>query len=83
MFTIAAEESKRLEHLTADFLTYARPSLPNRSPILMRDLLSYVASAKKAYAEKRSITSLVNYWKSYPFEIDVAQVEGSPSESRP
>jgi two-component system, NtrC family, sensor histidine kinase HydH len=77
MFTIAAQESKRLEHLTADFLTYARPSLPNRSPILMRDLLSYIASATKAYAEKRSVNVSCELLEEYPIEIDVAQVEGA------
>ena len=77
MFTIAAQESKRLEHLTADFLTYARPSLPNRSPILMRDLLSYIASATKAYAEKRSLSVSCELLEEHPIEIDVAQVEGA------
>ena len=77
MFAIAAQESKRLEHLTADFLTYARPSLPNRSPVSMRDLLTYVASVTKAHAAKRSITISCELSEELPIEIDVSQVEGA------
>jgi signal transduction histidine kinase len=77
MFAIAAHESRRLEHLTADFLTYARPSLPERSPVLMRDLLSYISSVTKAHAAKRSITLACDLTEDIPFEIDISQVEGA------
>jgi signal transduction histidine kinase len=77
MFAIAAQESKRLEHLTADFLTYARPLLPNRSPVSMRDLLIYVASVTKSHATKRSITVSCDLSEELPIEIDVSQVEGA------
>ena len=77
MFAIATHESKRLEHLTADFLTYARPVLPNRSPASMRDLLTYVASVTKSHAAKRSITVSCELSQEFPIEIDVSQVEGA------
>ena len=77
MFSIAARESKRLESLTADFLTYARPSLPNRSPVLIRDLLSYIASVTKAHAAGRSITIASELMEEIPMDIDVPQVEGA------
>lgn len=77
MFAIATQESKRLEHLTADFLTYARPSLPNRSPVVMNDLLSYIAGVTKAHAAKRSITLASEMVEEIPIDLDVPQVEGA------
>jgi len=77
MFAIAAQESKRLEHLTADFLSYARPQQPNRSPVSMRDLLTYVASVTRSHAAKRSITISCELSEEFLIEIDVSQVEGA------
>jgi signal transduction histidine kinase len=77
MFVIATKESKRLEHLTADFLTYARPSLPNRSPVVMNDLLAYIAGVTKAHAAKRSITIAYEMVGEIPIDLDVPQVEGA------
>jgi signal transduction histidine kinase len=77
MFAIAAQESKRLEFLTSDFLTYARPSQPNRSPVLMNDLLSYIAGVTKAHAARRSITIASDLVEELPIDIDVPQVEGA------
>jgi signal transduction histidine kinase len=77
MFAIAAQESKRLETLTSDFLTYARPTLPCRSPILMKDLLFYVVSVTKAHAAERSIIISCELREDFPIEIDVSQVEGA------
>jgi len=77
MFAIAAQESKRLEHLTADFLTYARPSQPNCSPILMNDLISYIAGVTKAHAARRSITITSELVEEIPIEIDVPLIEGA------
>jgi signal transduction histidine kinase len=44
MFAIAAREAKRLENLTNEFLTYARPSVPQRSPFPIADILSHVVN---------------------------------------
>jgi two-component system, NtrC family, sensor histidine kinase HydH len=77
MFAIAAQESKRLELLTADFLTYARPSEPNRSPILMNELLSYISEVTKAHAARRSIAIVSDFKEEISIDIDVRQVEGA------
>ncbi len=77
MFAIAARESKRLESLTADFLTYARPSLLRRSPVLMNDLLSYVASVTRAHAASRGITIVSEFEDALTVNIDAPQVEGA------
>lgn len=45
MFEIAAKESTRLERLTTDFLSYARPRHPQKSPTPLDDILGHVADA--------------------------------------
>lgn len=77
MFAIAAQESKRLELLTADFLTYARPSQPNRSLILMNELLSYISEITKAHAARRFIAIISDLKEEISIDIDVRQVEGA------
>lgn len=77
MFAIAARESKRLENLTADFLTYARPTPLRRSQALVNDLLAYIASAAKAHAANRSIAITCELADEIPFDLDAPQVEGA------
>jgi signal transduction histidine kinase len=77
MFAIAARESKRLESLTADFLTYARPSPLRLSPVLMNDQLSYIAAVTRAYAASRGITIVSELEDALPVEIDAPQMEGA------
>ncbi len=77
MFAIAVRESKRLESLTADFLTYAKPSPVRRSPALINDLLSYIASVTKAHAAGRSISITSELSKDILADIDSPQVEGA------
>jgi two-component system sensor histidine kinase HydH len=77
MFAIAARESKRLESLTADFLTYARPSPLRRSPGLVNDVLSYIAAVVKAHATSRSIIVVCELTNDLPFDYDAPQVEGA------
>jgi two-component system sensor histidine kinase HydH len=77
MFSIAARESKRLENLTADFLTYARPTPLRRSPAFINDLLAYVAAATKAYAANRSVSISSELADEILFEYDAPQVEGA------
>ena len=77
MFAIAARESKRLESLTADFLTYARPSTLRRSPVLMNDLLNYIAAATRAHATSRAITIDSELTDDLLVDIDAPQVEGA------
>ena len=77
MFAIATRESKRLESLTADFLTYARPSPLRRSPVLMNDQLSYIAAVTRAYAASRGITIVSALEDNLPADIDAPQMEGA------
>jgi signal transduction histidine kinase len=77
MFAIAARESKRLESLTADFLTYARPSPLRRSPVLMNDLLSYIAAVTRAHSASRGITIVSELEGDLPVDIDAPQMEGA------
>jgi signal transduction histidine kinase len=77
MFAIAERQAKRLEILTTEFLTYARPSTPRRSRVSVDDLIGAVAGLARIRAEERgiSITSRVECHVSA--RIDASQVEGA------
>ena len=77
MFTIAARESKRLESLTADFLTYARPSPLHRSSVLMNDQLSYIAAATRAHGASRGIAIVSELDNELSANVDASQIEGA------
>jgi len=77
MVQIAAKEAGRLEHLTSDFLSYARPRIPQRSSVLVSDLLSYVADVVKAHAASRGVDVVQSYATDVLLEIDSAQVQGA------
>jgi signal transduction histidine kinase len=77
MFAIAAHEAKRLEILTNDFLTYARPSVPQRSTFPMSDILNHVVNITKMRAAERSIEVACEPWDEMMAEIDTSQVEGA------
>ena len=77
MFAIAARESKRLESLTADFLTYARPSPLRRSPVLMNDQLSYIAAATRAHAASRGVAIVSELENEISVDLDAPQIEGA------
>ena len=77
MFAIAARESERLEHLTADFLTYARPSVPQRSTVFINELLSYIGDVTKMHAARRSITVTSEVTVELPAQVDASLVEGA------
>lgn len=77
MFAIAAREAKRLESLTNDFLTYARPTRPQRSPFPIADILGHVASIARARAAERSIDVVCEPWDDVTLEIDPTQIEGA------
>jgi signal transduction histidine kinase len=77
MFAIAARESERLEHLTADFLTYARPSVPQPSALYINELLSYIADVTRMHAAKCSITVTFDVTAELPAQVDASLVEGA------
>ena len=55
MFAVAARESARLEHLTADFLTYARPTPLRCAETNVRDLVTYIGDVARMHASSRAI----------------------------
>lgn len=55
LFAIASREAKRLEDLTTDFLTYARPSALQRSVISISDVVRHIADVTRIRAANRSI----------------------------
>lgn len=77
MFAIAAREAKRLEHLTGDFLTYARPTRPHRSPVAVSGIAQHIVDVTKLRAADRLIE--VEYESSGEVfaELDTAQVESA------
>ncbi|MES2221840.1 MAG: ATP-binding protein [Acidobacteriota bacterium] len=77
MVQIAAREASRLEHLTTEFLTYARPLAPRRSSILVNDLLSYTVDSVKAHAASRSIEVRHSCTEDLVINLDSAQVQGA------
>jgi signal transduction histidine kinase len=77
MFAIAAREAKRLEFLTNDFLTYARPSPPQRTSFLISDILRHVANMTRVRAADRSIEVHCEPWDDLALEIDATQVESA------
>ncbi len=77
MFAIAAREAKRLEVLTVDFLTYAHPSLPQRSLYSIADILVHVVNMTRVRAFARAIEVAYGSSDEPMVEIDASQVEGA------
>lgn len=77
MFSIAAHEAKRLEKLTGDFLTYARPSKPQRSMISLADVVHHVADVSRVRAADHDVEVMCGPVEESAAEIDEAQVEGA------
>lgn len=75
MCEIAAREADRLEKLTTDFLTYARPRRPETSPTVVHDTLAYVASVCRAHAGDRQVTIEVEAPDSLEAELDPPQIQ--------
>lgn len=77
MFAIAGRQARRLGTLTADFLTYARPSVPRRSPILIRDLFVGLADVARVRASERDIRITCAGCEEMSVVVDAPQVEGA------
>ena len=77
MFAIAAREAQRLENLTTEFLTYARPSDLQLSAISVGDILGHIANVTKMRATDRSIDVRCCLNDEIVVEIDAAQIEGA------
>jgi two-component system, NtrC family, sensor histidine kinase HydH len=77
MFAIAARESRRLESLTTDFLTYARPSAPQRSLVSIGDIVHHIADVTRMRAANRLIDVSCKTEEDLVVSLDGAQIEGA------
>lgn len=77
MFAIAAREARRLENLTTDFLTYARPSTPQRSHTSLGDIARHIADVTRIRAAGKSVAVSCRPGEEIYAEIDPAQMEGA------
>jgi signal transduction histidine kinase len=77
MFGIAAREAKRLEKLTKDFLTYARPRTPQPSAVSVLDILEHIVELTRMHAAGRRIEVSYEINGSMLATIDQSQIEGA------
>jgi len=75
MCDIAAREAARLEKLTTDFLSYARPRKPESTPHLVHDTLAYVASVCRAHAGNKEVKIEIDAPTSLEAQLDPAQIQ--------
>lgn len=77
MFSIAEREARRLETLTGDFLSYARPAEPRRSIVDLDDILRHIADVIRMRGAGRSIEVTRVIAGELRVEIDPMQVEAA------
>lgn len=77
MFAIAAREATRLENLTSEFLTYARPSTPQRATASIGDIVRHIADVTKMRGAARSIDVTYRMNGEIFAEVDAAQIEAA------
>ena len=77
MFAIAAREARRLENLTTDFLTYARPSVPQRAMTSLGDIARHIADVTRIRAAGKSVEVSCQTSEETYAEVDSAQIEGA------
>lgn len=77
MYGIAAREARRLENLTTDFLTYARPSTPQRSLVSIADIVRHIADVTGMRGADRSIEVRCQVDEERFAEADSAQIEAA------
>jgi len=74
MFEIAAQESKRLEILTDDFLMFARTKEPEIRQNNVCENLEYVASLARAKLTEKQIAVTINCDKNFNAGFDAGQI---------
>ena len=75
MFDIAAKESARLEKLTSDFLTYARPGSPSTHRADVADSIAYVGDVCRARAAEKRVCIRVDTPDGLWSRIDEGQMQ--------
>jgi signal transduction histidine kinase len=74
LFGIANREAGRLERVTSDFLTYARPRPLQRRDTAMAECVGYVADLVRPEAEGRSVTLAVEVPEDALVGVDAFQI---------
>ncbi|KAA6461916.1 hypothetical protein DYQ86_09735 [Acidobacteria bacterium AB60] len=77
MFAIASREARRLENLTNDFLTYARPSPPQRTQIRCSEILDHIASMTRLRGSEKRINVFYELGADPVISVDPYQVEAA------
>jgi two-component system sensor histidine kinase HydH len=75
MFDIAAKEASRLERLTTDFLTYARPRSPSKQRCDVADSVAYIADVCRPRATETGVTILREGPDELWADIDSGQLQ--------
>jgi signal transduction histidine kinase len=75
MFGIAARESGRLVTLTTDFLTYARPRMPEKHSADAAESIAYVAEVCGPHATANAVTIQVETPERLQTNMDSGQVQ--------
>ena len=75
MFQIAAKEAKRLEKLTTDFLTYARPNPPIPHLADMAESMAYIADLCRPHATERAVIVQEETSKGLHASFDGGQIQ--------
>ncbi len=77
MFAIAAREAKRLEKLTGEFLSYARPVKPKLSQISIDDILGHIADVTRMHSANRAIEVNSTVTGDPTAVVDPSQIEAA------
>ena len=77
MFAIAEREAKRLEKLTGEFLTYARPVRPRLSQISIADILGHISEVTRMRSSDRAIEVTTKVIGDPGANIDSSQIEAA------
>ncbi len=75
MFDIAAKEAARLEKLTTDFLTYARPLAPRKAHTPVANVLAYVAEVCRPLLTAKGVVLSVENSHPLTAAVDADQVQ--------
>jgi len=77
MYSIARSEAARLEKLTSDFLSYARPSQPRRTRVALSEIVGYIIEIAKVHASKRDIVIKIEGEDDQWASLDRDQIQGA------
>lgn len=77
MYSIARSEAARLEKLTTDFLSYARPNQPMRRRIAVTEVLGYIAEIARVHGLKKGISITVESENGQWANLDRDQIQSA------